>query len=83
MQGESTRISHNKILSGYVEICCGNWNSFIGTLCLVVFYRYAFLQYSNFQQATNVVENSAQYRINGQPLHVSFHTKKRSLRSMT
>jgi len=48
---------------------------------LVVFYRYAFLQYSNSQQATNVVENSAEYRINGQPLHVSFYITKRSLPS--
>jgi len=83
IQGESTKIPDDKILSGYVKVSCRNSNNFIETLCIVVFYRYAFLQYSNFQQANDVVENSDQYRINGQPLYISFHTKKKSLRSMT
>jgi RNA recognition motif-containing protein len=36
MQEESTKIPHNKILSGYIKVSCGNQNNFIGTFFLLL-----------------------------------------------
>ena len=35
MEEESTKIPHNKILSGYIKVSCGNRNNFIGTFFLL------------------------------------------------
>jgi hypothetical protein len=40
-------------------------------------FRYAFILYNDERQAASVVEQAERYKINGQPLSVSFYSNKR------
>jgi hypothetical protein len=41
------------------------------------FFRYAFILYNDEWQAASVVDQAQQYKINGQPLSVSFYSNKK------
>jgi hypothetical protein len=38
-------------------------------------YRYAFLYYANADEAANAVQNADKFKINNQPLIISFYDK--------